>query len=109
MDRQYRYLKRLLIPLTQAWAQVVVGPVEAGGGDGSAAGFVAGVRGAVPRRRGLRPLAVREALARRVPLPRLRARQRLGAGPRRAARGMRAVPPADLGDRRAGAGPQPPA
>src|SRR3954470_17582155 len=71
-----------LIPLTQAWAQVVVGPVETGGGDGSAAGLAAGVRGAVPRRRGLRPLAVREALARRVPLPRLRARQGLGAGSR---------------------------
>src|SRR4051794_38671824 len=64
-----------LVPLTQAWAQVVVGRVETGGGDGGTAGLVAGVRGAVPRRRGLRPLAVREALARRVPLPGLRARQ----------------------------------
>src|SRR4051794_20622419 len=100
---------KLLIPLTQAWAQVVVGPVEAGGGDGSAAGLVAGVRGAVPRRRGLRPLAVREALARRVPLPRLRARQGLGAGPRYAAGRVRPLPPADLGDRRDRAAPQPPA
>src|SRR4051812_49020943 len=33
-----------LIPLTQAWSRVVFGAVEAGGGDGSAAGFVAGVR-----------------------------------------------------------------
>src|SRR3954452_14599044 len=97
-----------LIPLTQARLRVVVGPVEAGGGDGSAAGLVAGVRGAVPRRRGLRPLAVREALARRVPLPRLQARQGMGAGPRHAARGVRALPPPDLGDRRHGAAPQPP-
>src|SRR3954447_6345114 len=99
-------MEQPLIPLTQAWAQVVV---EAGGGDGSAAGLTAGVRGAVSRRRGLRPLAVREALARRVPPPPLRARQGLGAGPRHAARGMRAVPPADLGDRRDRAAPQPPA
>src|SRR4051812_15322200 len=98
-----------LIPLTQAWAQVVVGPVEAGGGDGSAAGLAAGVRGAVPRRRGLRPLAVREALARRVPLPRLRARQGLGAGPGHAAGRVRPLPPPDLGDSRHGAAPQPPA
>src|SRR3954467_12799724 len=96
-----------LIPLTQAWAQVVVGPVEAGGGDGSAAGLAAGVRGAVSRRRGLRPLAVREALARRVPLPRLRARQGLGAGPRCAAGRVRPLPPPDLGDRRDRAAPQP--
>jgi hypothetical protein len=39
-----------LISLTQAWPQVVVGPVETGGGDGSAAGLTAGVRGAVSRR-----------------------------------------------------------
>src|SRR3954464_6442232 len=98
-----------LIPLTQAWAQVVVGPVEAGGGDGSAAGLAAGVRGAVSRRRGLRPLAVREALARRVPVPRLRARQGLGARPRGAAGRVRPPPPPDLGDRRHGAAPRPPA
>src|SRR4028118_1369546 len=56
-------------------------------------------------------LAVREALARRVPLPRpwLRARQGLGAGSRHAADRMRALPPADLGDRRDGPAPQPPA
>src|SRR4051794_4918687 len=96
-----------LVPLTQAWAQVVVRSVETGGGDGSAAGLVAGVRGAVSRRRGLRPLAVREALARRVPLPGLRARQGLGAGPGHAARAMRAVPPAEFGDRRDRAAPQP--
>src|SRR4028118_230121 len=55
-------------------------------------------------------LAVREALARRVPLPRpwLRARQGLGAGSRHAADRMRALPPADLGDRRDGPAPQPP-
>src|SRR4051812_39154988 len=94
------YMREPLIPLTQARAQVVVGPVEAGGGDGSAAGLAAGVRGAVSRRRGLRPLAVREALARRVPLPRLRARQGLGAGPGHAAGRVRPLPPPDLGDSR---------
>src|SRR3954470_2983381 len=98
-----------LIPLTQAWPQVVVGPVGRGGGDGGAAGLVAGVRGAVPRRRGLRPLAVREALARRVPPPRLRARQGPGAGPRHAAGRVRQLPPPGLGDRRDRAAPQPPA
>src|SRR3954468_1199190 len=98
-----------LIPLTQAWPRVVVGAVETGGGDGSAAGLAAGVRGAVPRRRGLRPMAVREALARRVPLPGLRARQGLGAGPGHAAPGVCPLPPADLGGRRHGAAPQPPA
>src|SRR3954463_2104787 len=55
-----------------------------GGRDGRAAAVVAGVRGAVPRRGGLRPLAAREAVAGRVPLPRLRARPGLGAGPRAA-------------------------
>src|SRR3954452_10494289 len=45
-----------LIPLTQARPWVVVGRVETGGGDGGTAGLVAGVRGAIPRRRGLRPL-----------------------------------------------------
>ena len=40
-----------------------------GGRDGRAAAVVARVRGAVPRRGGLRPLAAREALAGRVPLP----------------------------------------
>src|SRR4051812_12225599 len=98
-----------LIPLTQARPWIVVGRVETGGGDGGTAGLVTGVRSAILRRRGLRPLAVREALARRVPLPRLRARQGLGAGPGHAARRVRAVPPADLGDRRDGAAPQPPA
>src|SRR3954451_8532957 len=98
-----------LIPLTQARPWVVVGRVETGGGDGGTAGLVAGVRGAIPRRRGLRPLAGREALSRRVPLPGLLARQGLGAGPRHAARRVRPLPPADLGDRRDGAAPQPPA
>src|SRR5689334_10286824 len=57
----------------------------------------------------MRPMAVREALARRVPLPRLRARQGLGAWPRHAADRVRRLPPPDLGDRRDGAAPQPPA
>src|SRR3954454_10486149 len=54
-------------------------------------------------------MAAREALARRVPPPGLRARQGLGAGPGHAARGARTVPPPDLGDRRDGPAPQPPA
>src|SRR5690242_21508583 len=55
----------------------------------------------------MRPMAVREALARRVPLPRVRARQGLGAWPGPAARVVRALPPPDLGARRHGAAPQP--
>src|SRR3954468_15083724 len=53
-----------------------------GGRDGRAAAVVARVRGAVPRRGGLRPLAAREAVAGRGPLPGLRPRRGLGGGPR---------------------------
>src|SRR4051795_9787841 len=68
-----------LIPLAPAVLQVV--PERVGGGrDGRDAAIVAGVRGPVPRRGGLRPLAAREAVARRVPLPGLRPRQGMGAG-----------------------------
>src|SRR5215208_6830050 len=54
-------------------------------------------------------MAVREALAGRFPLPRLRPRQGLGAGPRPAAGRVRAVSSPDLGDRGHGAAPESPA
>src|SRR4051794_32837867 len=98
-----------LIPLTQAWAQVVVGPVEAGGGGGSAAGLAAGVRGAVFRPRGPRPQGVRGELAPRGSPPPVRARPGLGAGAPRAAGRVRPPAPPALGDRRHGAAPRPPA
>src|SRR6476620_10436454 len=69
-----RYPPEWLIPLAPVALSVV--PERAGGGwDGRAATIVARVRGQVPRRRGLRPLADGEAVAGRVPLPGLRARQ----------------------------------
>src|SRR4051794_41949609 len=39
-----------LVPLTQAWPQVVVGPVEAGGGGGWPGGAVGRGRGGISRR-----------------------------------------------------------
>ena len=56
----------------------------------------------------MRPLAAREALARRVPLPGLRARQGLGAGPRAVDPAVRGLRAAGLGHRRDGAPRQPP-
>src|SRR3954470_24269129 len=80
-----------------------------GGRDGRAAAVVARVRGAVPRRGGVRPLAAREAVAGRVPLPGLRARRGPGAGPRAADPAVSGLRAAGLGPRRPRAARQPPA
>src|SRR4051794_29569581 len=96
-----------LIPLAPAVLQVV--PEHVGGGwDGRAAAIATRVRGAVPRRGGVRPLAAREALAGRVPLPGLRPRPGLGAEPRAADAPVRGLRAAGLGHRRHGAARQPP-
>src|SRR4051794_15193130 len=95
-----------LIPLAPAVLQIV--PERVGGGwDGRDAAIVAGVRGPVPRRGGLRPLAAREAVARRVPLPGLRPRQGMGAGAGAADPAVRGVRAPGLGHRRHGAARQP--
>src|SRR3954452_16507807 len=102
-----RGARQWLIPFGAVVLYVVAERVV-GGWYGRAAGIVARVRGPVPRRRGLRPLAAREALAGRVPLPGLRPRQGLGAGPRAADPAVRGVRTAGLGHRRHGAARQPP-
>src|SRR3954447_2818601 len=79
------------------------------GRDDRAAAIAARARGPVPRRGGVRPLAAREAVAGRVPLPGLRSRRGLGAGPGAADPAVRGVRTAGLGHRRHRAARQPPA